>query len=40
VLDPTGNVIISVCSCGAIGQLIPDDVLELVRDLCETPAQL
>jgi hypothetical protein len=32
VLDTTGNVLISVYSCGAIGQLIPDDVLELVRD--------
>ena len=33
VLDPSGNVIISLYSCGAIGQLLPDDVLELVRDL-------
>lgn len=40
VLDPTGNVMISVYSCGAIGQLIPDDVLELVRDLGDNPAQL
>lgn len=40
VLDPIGNVLISVYSCGAIGQLIPDDVLELVRDLGESPAQL
>jgi peroxiredoxin len=37
VLDSTGNVIISVYSCGAIGQLVPDDVLELVRDLDERP---
>lgn len=33
VLDPSGNVVISVYSCGAFGQLIPDDVLELVHDL-------
>lgn len=33
VLDPTGHVSISVYSCGAFGQLIPDDVLELVEDL-------
>lgn len=40
VLDPTGNVIISVYSCGAIGQLIPDDVLELVSDLGDHPELL
>ena len=39
VLDPIGNVLISVYSCGAIGA-IPDDVLELVRDLGESPVQL
>lgn len=33
VLDPAGKVNISVYSCGAIGQLLPDDVLDLVRDL-------
>jgi peroxiredoxin len=38
VLDPTGKVLISVYSCGAFGQLIPDDVLELVRDLGENSA--
>lgn len=33
VLDPDGKVLISVYSCGAIGQLLPDDVLDLIRDL-------
>lgn len=33
VLDPSGRVSLSVYSCGAFGQLIPDDVLELVEDL-------
>ncbi|MHA6668537.1 redoxin domain-containing protein [Homoserinimonas sp. A447] len=40
VLGPSGNVIISVYSCGAIGQLIPDDVLELVSDLADHPELL
>jgi peroxiredoxin len=31
VLDPAGNVIVSVYSSGAIGRLVPDDVLGLVR---------
>jgi hypothetical protein len=35
VLDPTGNVIVSVCSGGAIGRLVPDDVIGLVRYLRE-----
>lgn len=33
VLDLTGKVLSGVYSCGATGQLIPDDVLEMVRDL-------
>jgi peroxiredoxin len=33
VLDPAGNVIVSVYSSGAIGRLVPDDVLGLVRYL-------
>jgi peroxiredoxin len=33
ILDPAGEVLISVYSCGALGQLIPDDALELVRDI-------
>ena len=33
VLDPDGKVVISVYSCGTLGQLLPDDVLELVREL-------
>ena len=33
VLDPDGTVVISVYSCGTLGQLVPDDVLELIREL-------
>ena len=31
VLDPDGNVIVSVYSSGAIGRLVPDDVVGLVN---------
>jgi peroxiredoxin len=31
VLDPAGNVVVSVYSSGAIGRLVPDDVIGLVR---------
>jgi len=31
VLDPTGNVIVSVYSSGAIGRLVPEDVAGLVK---------
>ena len=37
VLDPAGNVVVSVYSSGAIGRLIPDDVVGLVRYLREHP---
>jgi peroxiredoxin len=33
VLDPTGNVLVSVYSSGAIGRLVPEDVIGLVRYL-------
>ena len=33
VLDPAGNVVVSVYSSGAIGRLVPDDVIGLVRYL-------
>jgi peroxiredoxin len=33
ILDPAGNVVVSVYSSGAIGRLVPDDVLGLVRYL-------
>lgn len=33
VIDRSGKVDISVYSCGAIGQLLPDDILDEVRDL-------
>jgi peroxiredoxin len=35
VLDPAGNVIVSVYSSSAIGRLVPDDVIGLVRYLRE-----
>jgi peroxiredoxin len=38
VLDPAGNVVVSVYSSGAIGRLIPDDVIGLVRYLREHSA--
>lgn len=31
VLDPTGRVLVSVYSSGAIGRLMPDDVLGMIR---------
>jgi len=31
VLDPVGKVVVSVYSSGAIGRLVPDDVIGLVR---------
>jgi len=33
VLDPGGNLVVSVYSSGAIGRLVPDDVIGLVRYL-------
>jgi peroxiredoxin len=33
VLDPGGKVVVSVYSSGAIGRLVPDDVIGLVRYL-------
>jgi peroxiredoxin len=33
VLDPAGQVVVSVYSSGAIGRLVPEDVLGLVRYL-------
>jgi peroxiredoxin len=35
VLDPQGTVIVSVYSSGAIGRLVPDDAIGLVRYLRE-----
>ena len=35
VLDPSGSVVVSVYSSGAIGRLLPDDVIGLVRYLRE-----
>ena len=32
VVDPSGRVLLSLYSCGAFGQLLPDDVIELVRE--------
>ena len=33
VLDPSGHVVVSVYSSGAIGRLVPEDVIGLVRYL-------
>jgi peroxiredoxin len=38
VLDPAGNVVVSVYSSGAIGRLVPEDVVGLVRYLREHSA--
>jgi peroxiredoxin len=35
VLDPLGRVVVSVYSSGAIGRLIPDDVMGMIRYLSE-----
>ncbi len=35
VLDPSGAVVVSVYSSGAIGRLVPEDVLGLIRYLRE-----
>jgi peroxiredoxin len=35
LLDPAGNVVVSVYSSGAIGRLVPEDVIGLVRYLRE-----
>ena len=39
VLDPAGKVIVSVYSSGAIGRLVPEDVIGLVRYLREHRAR-
>ena len=38
VLDPKGKVVVSVYSSGAIGRLVPDDVLGLIKYLREHAA--
>ena len=38
VLDPAGKVAVSVYSSGAIGRLVPEDVVGMVRYLREHPA--
>lgn len=38
VLDPDGQVVVSVYSSGAIGRLVPDDVVGLVRYLAQHAA--
>ncbi|MEU8175199.1 peroxiredoxin family protein [Microbispora hainanensis] len=35
VLDPEGRVVVSVYSSGAIGRLVPDDVIGLIRYIKE-----
>lgn len=39
VLDPTGRVVVSVYSSGAIGRLLPEDVVGLIRCLREHAAR-
>ena len=39
VLDPAGRVIVSVYSSGAIGRLVPDDVIGLVKYLRDREAE-
>ena len=39
VLDPEGRVIVSVYSSGAIGRLVPDDVIGLVKYLRDREAE-
>jgi hypothetical protein len=38
VLDPEGKVVVSVYSSGAIGRLVPEDVVGLIRYLCQHTA--
>ncbi|HEY1967214.1 MAG TPA: hypothetical protein VGH89_04665, partial [Pseudonocardia sp.] len=38
VLDPGGEVLVSVYSSGAIGRLVPEDVVGLIRYLREHAA--
>jgi peroxiredoxin len=38
IVDPTGKVIVSVYSSGAIGRLVPDDVVGMLRYLREHAA--
>lgn len=38
VLSPEGTVVVSVYSSGAIGRLLPEDVIGFVRHLSEQPA--
>jgi peroxiredoxin len=38
VLDPAGRIVVSVYSSGAIGRLVPDDVVGLIRYLREHSA--
>ena len=37
VLDPNGHVLVSVYSSGAIGRLVPDDVIGMIRYVHEQP---
>jgi peroxiredoxin len=38
VLDPSGRVVVSVYSSGAIGRLVPEDVVGMIRYLSEHAA--
>ena len=39
VLDPEGRVIVSVYSSGAIGRLVPEDVIGLIKHVREHEAE-
>ena len=38
ILDPTGRVVVSVYSSGAIGRLVPEDVVGMIRYIREHAA--
>jgi hypothetical protein len=38
VLDPSGRVVVSVYSSGAIGRLVPEDVVGMIRYLRDQAA--
>jgi len=40
VIDPAGRVVVSVYSSGAIGRLVPEDVIGLIRYLREARSRL
>jgi peroxiredoxin len=39
ILDPEGRVIVSVYSSGAVGRLVPEDVVGMINYICENAAK-